>query len=74
MSSLADDLSIEDLTNSDLWTLDDSKDFSVGNRLPMENSEEVDQELTDEDLEEEMPSRDYEPFDWFHEMGPIYDV
>ena len=75
------DLSITDLMNEDLWTLDDSQSFTaLFNDTPEDEwSEDSDEDpsdtpvvcVDDETLE---PSDCDEPFDWFNEFGKIYDV
>lgn len=85
MSSLSfayHDLSIDDLMNEDLWTLDDSQNFLAGFTYNGDDWEEDEEEDSFTDLEDnnevvtedEEPVNDDDPFDWFHERSPIYDV
>ena len=70
------DQSVEDLMNQDLWTLDDIERFTTQMSLTEPVVEpDVDSLLDEEDEDEgESGIPDLDQYDWFHEMGPIYDV
>jgi hypothetical protein len=79
------DSSIEELINVDVWTVDDSADFSRSLRNEDEDprffftEEDSDDDLTepmeipDEPTDSEPIEEDYF-YDWFHEFTKEYDV